>query len=162
MKVLQLLFVVFLFANYVCGCNAGKVTLSIVSQRSVAPTNDGPLLMRELTMRIANNSGCSVFVKGHEVQKFFPIGVYMRFDRNLKKWRSPFGHFRIPRFNDLGFNDLNVHEIKNGGSLEFTSLVEEADYTIRFRRVVYVSIESPQSMPRPIISSTFRLYGQLN
>jgi hypothetical protein len=108
-----------------------------------------------------NKTGCSIYVKGHQVSKFYPIGVTLAHYPNAKKWESPFGGSKIPSYGELGMGELDEIEIKPNTFLEFTSRFGDAESTVKFKQVFYASIGEPKSVPKVIVSSIFFFRGGL-
>lgn len=148
-------------SSIVWACDNTKLTVSVISDRRIEPSNHSSLLPREVILRIANNTGCSVFVWGHKTSEFFPVGPYLRLYPGRRKWESPFGGSKIPKYEQLGFPQLDKEELKAGGYLEFIDQIGDADRSVKFKRIVYISVGDSKSSPTAVSSPAFSFDGKL-
>lgn len=158
MRVLYSFIVLIFLAPIVWGCKDSRVSVDIVGNRKVA----SPYQTREVSLRITNNSGCSIFVKGVQVSSFFPITTYLRRYPQERKWESPLGGSRIPKYEDLSGSEYDDLELKSGDSIEFTSLTGDSDRSVKLKIVIYASIGNSKAKPQSIVSPVFFFNGQLD
>ena len=161
MKFVAVLIWVIGVSTFAWGCDDSKVFLTVVSHRKVESTGSDPLLVRDVRYRVANNTGCRIFVKGHQVSQFFPLGGYMRRRLPSKKWSSSSGKTEIPDFGDLGYKDVDDKEIAIGESIEFTSKLGDAESSVKFKRIIYVSVGRSDAPPITVVSSEFSFNSKL-
>jgi len=146
----------------VWACQDSGISFRIVSHHRIPPEGHAnPLRVQEVNWRITNKTGCSIYVKGHQASKFYPIGVTLTYDPTVRKWESPFGGSRIPVYERLGMSELDQVEVKLNGSLEFTNQLGDAESSVKFRQVVYVSIGDSKSPPKAIVSPVFSFSDRL-
>jgi len=151
------------FSANVLGCQDSGISVKLVNQRRVSSEGHAdPLLVREVTWRIKNETGCSIYVKGHKGSKFFPIGVTLTHYPNTKKWRSPYGGSGIPSYDELGMGELDQVEVKPNTFFEFTSRLGDAAPSVKFKQVLYASIGDSGATPKTIVSPIFSFKGSLN
>jgi hypothetical protein len=158
MRILYSLIILVFLAPIVWGCENFQVSVNIVGNRKVA----SPLQTREVDLRITNKTGCSIFVKGVQVSSFFPITTYLRRYPKKRKWESPLGGSRIPKYEDLSSSKYDDLELRSGDSLDFTSLTGDSDRSVKLKIVVYVSVGNSKSTPKSIVSPVFFFNGQLD
>jgi hypothetical protein len=150
-----------LLAPTVFGCENTRVSVKIVGQRKVVPFRHTPFLTRSVSIKVTNKTGCSIFIKGHKVSEFVPIGISMRYDPTKKNWESTLGRARVPSYEDLGVTELDELELKPNQSFEFATRFEDSAASVKLKRVIYVSVGGSNSLPRPVESPVFFFHDTL-
>lgn len=161
MKFVAVLIFIMSLQTFVWGCDGSGVFLTVVSHRKAEPMGSDPLLVRDVRYRIKNDTGCRIFVKGHQVSRFFPLGGYMRRQLPSREWLSSSGETKAPDFSELGYQDVDDKEIAIGKSIEFTSKLGDAESSVKFKRIIYVSIGRSDAPPMTIVSSEFSFNSRL-
>lgn len=155
MRIILLLVALLFLVPNIWGCQNSDVSIRMVSHRRVPPESHAdPLQVREVTWRMTNKSSCSIYVIGHQVSKFYPIGVTLTYFSTSRKWESPFGS-KIPSPERLGTSGPDQFKVKPGDSLDFINRLGDAEPSVKFKHVVYVSIGNSKAKPNAIVSPIF-------
>lgn len=145
MKILNVILFILLFLCLDCLANKG-VKVEIIRQRIVENNTHNYLYNREIQIRVTNQSKSPLFIRGRKTDEFFPIGFFVGYNSAEKKWESPFDGDLIPEFKKLDISEFDNYRLLPNESFTFTDLLMNSEVKIKYKRVIYVSFESEDSI----------------